>query len=78
MNEPLRKLMADYISDLITKENQTPQYAVFSSIHDILIDIWSICHNDMLPGDISDDLYDQLHDQACLWADTCLKEVKHE
>ena len=78
MNKQLRKLMADYISDLITKEDQTPQYAVFCTIHDILLDIWSVCHNDILPGDVSDSLYDRLHDEACAWADTCLKEIKHE
>ena len=76
MNEILRKQIAYKVSYLITKEKQTPQFAVFCAIHDILLNMWSICHNDLDPAEISDQLYDQLHDQACNWADECLKEVR--
>jgi hypothetical protein len=76
MGEEIRKLIANRVSYLITQEKQTPQFAVFCSIHDILLEMWSICHNDQYPSDISSDLYDRLHDEACSWADQCLKEVK--
>lgn len=76
--ECVRTLVADRVYYLTTQEKQTPQFAVFCSIHDILLEIWTICHNDQYPSDIDDNLYDRLHDQACSWADECLKEVKHE
>lgn len=76
MNKQLRKLIASRVSYLITKEKQTPQFAPYCALHDILLEMWSICHNDTYPSDISSDLYDRLHDEACAWADECLKEVK--
>lgn len=76
MKKELRKLIANHISYLINKELQSPQFAVYCALHDIMLNMWSICHNDIDPSDISDSLYDQLHDQASDWADQCLKEVK--
>lgn len=76
--EELRKLISNRISYLITKELQTPQFAAYCAVHDILLDIWSVCHNDIDPSDISDEFYDRLHNEASNWADTCLKEVKYE
>ena len=75
--ECVRTLVADQVSRLITDEKMTPQFAVSCTIHDILMNIWAIYHNDIDPGDISSGLYDRLHDQACNWADECLKEVQH-
>ena len=75
--EELRKLIAKRASYLITKELQTPQFAVYCAIHDILLEIWSIYHNDMDPSDVSDEFYDRLHDKASNFADECLKEVQH-
>lgn len=74
--EELRKLIAKRVSYLITKELQTPQFAAYCAVHDILLELWSIYHNDIDPADISDEFYDRLHDEASAWADQCLKEVK--
>lgn len=75
--ECVRTLVADRVYYLTTEEKQTPQFAPYCALHDILLEMWSICHNDTDPSDISSELYDQLHDQASDWADVCLKEVKH-
>lgn len=74
--ECVRTLIADRVYYLITEEKQTPQFASYCAVHDILLELWSLYHNDTDPAHVSDDLYDRLHDEASNWADQCLKEVK--
>ena len=57
--ECVRTLVADRVYYLTTEEKQTPQFASYCAVHDILL-----YHNDIDPSDISSDLYDRLHDEA--------------